>query len=64
MHYEIRKVRTAQGPVKPSRERAADSRLMRQGYSNAEACRIVGVSDRMGRKPARRLPVVRPEVSG
>lgn len=51
MDFEIRKVRTvAQGPVKLRREREAYSRLVQQGYSNAEACRIVGVSDRTGRK--------------
>ncbi|GAA2462432.1 IS30 family transposase [Streptomyces mauvecolor] len=50
MDFEIRRVRTAQGPVKLSRERAAYSRLMQQGFSNAEACRVVGVSDRTGRK--------------
>ncbi|MCY0938663.1 IS30 family transposase [Streptomyces sp. H34-S4] len=50
MDFKIREVRTAQGPVKLGRERAAYSRLMQQGYSNAEACRIVGISDRTGRK--------------
>jgi transposase, IS30 family len=50
MDFEIRKVRTAQGPVKLSRERAAYSRLMQQGHSNAEACRIVGIDARTGRK--------------
>jgi hypothetical protein len=50
MDFEVRRVRTAQGPVELSRERAAYSRLMQQGYSNAEACPIAGVSDRTGRK--------------
>ncbi|MFF4392607.1 IS30 family transposase [Streptomyces sp. NPDC001552] len=51
MDFEIRKVRTvAQGPVKLRREREAYSRLVQQGVSNTEACRIVGVSDRTGRK--------------
>ncbi|MEV6125198.1 IS30 family transposase [Streptomyces sp. NPDC052077] len=51
MDFEIRKVRTtAQGPVKLSRERAAYSRLMQQGFNNAEACRIVGIDARTGRK--------------
>ena len=51
MDFEIRKVRSvAQGPVKLSGERAAYSRLMQQGYSNSEACRIVGIDTRTGRK--------------
>ncbi|MET8539589.1 IS30 family transposase [Kitasatospora sp. NPDC004799] len=50
MDFEIREDRTAQGPVRLSRERAAYSRLMQQGYSNAEACRIVGIDQRTGRK--------------
>ncbi|WP_426363000.1 IS30 family transposase [Streptomyces sp. E-08] len=50
MNFEIRKIRTAQGPVKLSREREAYSRLMQQGHSNAEACRIVGIDARTGRK--------------
>ncbi|WP_099014349.1 IS30 family transposase [Streptomyces malaysiensis] len=50
MDFEIRKVRTAQGPVKLSRERAAYSRLVQEGYSNAEACRIIGIDARTGRK--------------
>jgi IS30 family transposase len=50
LDFEIREVRTAQGPVKLSRERAAYSRLVQQGYSNIEACRIVGIDARTGRK--------------
>ncbi|MFJ8755382.1 IS30 family transposase [Streptomyces sp. NPDC102441] len=51
MDFEIRKVRTtAQGPVKLRREREAYSRLVQQGYSNTEACRIVGVDRRTGNK--------------
>ncbi|MPY53081.1 helix-turn-helix domain-containing protein, partial [Streptomyces acidicola] len=50
MDFEIRRIRTAQGPVKLSRERAAYSRLVQQGYSNKEACRLVGVDERTGRK--------------
>ncbi|MEU8516499.1 IS30 family transposase, partial [Kitasatospora sp. NPDC048722] len=49
MDFEIREDRTAQGPVKLGRERAAYSRLMQQGYSNTEACRIVGIDQRTGR---------------
>ncbi|MBV2151725.1 IS30 family transposase, partial [Kitasatospora sp. SUK 42] len=50
MDFEIREDRTAQGPVKLSREREAYSRLMQQGYTNTEACRIVGINDRTGRR--------------
>lgn len=50
MHFEIRRNRTAQGPVKLSRERAEYSRLVQQGYSNKEACRLVGIDERTGRK--------------
>jgi IS30 family transposase len=50
MDFEIRGDRTAQGPVKLSRERAEYSRLVQQGYSNKEACRLVGVDARTGRK--------------
>jgi IS30 family transposase len=50
MDFEIRAVRTPQGRRKLSRERAAYSRLMRQGYSNTQACRIVGVDRRTGQK--------------
>ncbi|MGW4275849.1 IS30 family transposase, partial [Streptomyces seoulensis] len=42
MDFEIRGDRTLQGRKKLSREREAYSRLVQQGYSNAEACRIVG----------------------
>ncbi|WP_037653922.1 helix-turn-helix domain-containing protein, partial [Streptomyces albus] len=35
---------------KLSREREAYSRLVQQGYSNTEACRIVGVDRRTGNK--------------
>ncbi len=48
--FEIRGDRTAQWPVKLSRERAEYSRLMQQGYSNKEACRAVGINARTGRK--------------
>ncbi|WP_445038315.1 IS30 family transposase [Streptomyces hayashii] len=50
MDFEIRKIRTAQGPVKLARERATYSRLMEQGYSNNEACRIIGINRRTGQK--------------
>ncbi|MER7670692.1 IS30 family transposase [Kitasatospora sp. NPDC096128] len=50
MDFEIRKDRTPQGPRKLTQERAAYSRLMQQGYSNKEACRIVGIDVRTGQK--------------
>ncbi|GAB1335430.1 IS30 family transposase [Streptomyces sp. E-15] len=50
MDFEIRGDRTPQGPRKLSREREAYSRLVQQGYSNTEACRIVGVDRRTGNK--------------
>jgi IS30 family transposase len=50
MDFEIRADRKPQGRKKLSRERAAYSRLMQQGYSNTEACRIVGVDRRTGNK--------------
>ncbi|MFH9424649.1 IS30 family transposase [Streptomyces sp. NPDC017529] len=50
MDFKIRGDRTPQGPGKLSWEREAYSRLVQQGYSNTEACRIVGVDARTGRK--------------
>ncbi|WP_215456950.1 IS30 family transposase [Streptomyces sp. ATCC 21386] len=50
MDFEIRRDRTAQGPVRLRRERAEYSRLVQQGYSNKEACRLVGIDARTGRK--------------
>ncbi|MEV0643553.1 IS30 family transposase [Streptomyces sp. NPDC050619] len=50
MDFEIRRDRTAQGPVRLGRERAEYSRLVQQGYSNKEACRLVGIDTRTGRK--------------
>ncbi|MGW7468981.1 IS30 family transposase [Streptomyces xantholiticus] len=50
MDFEIRADRTPQGRKKLSREREAYSRLVQQGYSNTEACRIVGIDARTGRK--------------
>ncbi|HET9892797.1 MAG TPA: IS30 family transposase [Mycobacterium sp.] len=50
MDFEIRD-RTVNGGRRPlSRERAAYLRLMSQGWGNAEACRMVGVDPRTGRK--------------
>jgi IS30 family transposase len=50
MDFKVRADRSPQGRRKLSRERAAYSRLMRQGYSNTQACRIVGVDRRTGQK--------------
>lgn len=50
MDFEIREDKRRRGPVRLSRERAAYSQLMQQGYSNKEACRIVGIDPRTGRK--------------
>lgn len=50
MDFEIRKLRTPQGPVRLVREREAYSQLVDQGLSNREACEIVGISVRTGRK--------------
>lgn len=49
MDFEIRKVRTvAQGPRKLRAEREEYFRLVKAGYSNKEACRIVGVNEQTG----------------
>ncbi|MEU3019957.1 helix-turn-helix domain-containing protein, partial [Nocardiopsis sp. NPDC007018] len=50
MHFRIREDRTPQGRTKLSAERAAYLQLMKQGYSNAEACRTIGIDERTGRK--------------
>ncbi|MFG2629155.1 hypothetical protein [Streptomyces sp. NPDC048473] len=50
MDFEIRKVRKAQGPMKLRREREEYFRLVRQGCSNNEASRLVGVNERTGRE--------------
>ncbi|MEU9337526.1 IS30 family transposase [Streptomyces sp. NPDC048290] len=50
MTFEIRKIRTAQGRKKLDRERAEYFRLMDQGVSSREACRIVGINRRTGKR--------------
>ncbi|WP_274916877.1 IS30 family transposase [Streptomyces sp. WZ-12] len=50
MDFEIRKVRKAQGPKKLRREREEYFRLMQLGYSNKEACQVVGINLRTGRE--------------
>ncbi|MFF4249527.1 helix-turn-helix domain-containing protein, partial [Streptomyces sp. NPDC001822] len=50
MDFEIPGSRKPQGPRKLSAERAAYSQLMQQGLSNKEACRIVGINPKTGRR--------------
>ncbi|CAM5274756.1 hypothetical protein KAURM247S_04327 [Kitasatospora aureofaciens] len=51
MDFEIRKDQTKpQGRKKLTREREAYPRLMQQGMSSREACRIVGIDERTGQK--------------
>ncbi|MCP2257424.1 Homeodomain-like domain-containing protein [Streptoalloteichus tenebrarius] len=50
MDFEVRADRRTQGRRKLVRERAAYVELIRQGYSSREACRIVGINLRTGKK--------------
>ncbi|WP_073951446.1 IS30 family transposase [Streptomyces kebangsaanensis] len=51
MDFKIRELRTvAQGRKRLLREREAYSQLMQQGLSNKEACRIVGINEKTGRR--------------
>lgn len=51
MDFKIRENRTvAQGPKKLLREREEYFRLMQQGLSTKEACRIVGINTKTGRR--------------
>lgn len=50
MDFEVRRDRGPQGRKKLVRERAAYFQLMQQGYSSREACRIVGIDVRTGKK--------------
>ncbi|MCF3142759.1 IS30 family transposase [Streptomyces platensis] len=50
MDFEVRKIRKAQGPKKLRREREEYFRLMQLGYSNKEACQVVGINLRTGRE--------------
>jgi transposase, IS30 family len=50
MDFEIREIRTAQGPRKLLRERETYFRLMQQGFSNEHACQIVGINAKTGRR--------------
>ncbi|PRX48784.1 helix-turn-helix protein [Nonomuraea fuscirosea] len=48
--FEIRKIRSPQGPKKLTREREEYFRLMDQGFSSREACRIVAINIRTGKR--------------
>ncbi|GGW96488.1 IS30 family transposase [Streptomyces chryseus] len=50
MDFKIRDDRGPGGGGRLTREREAYSQLMRQGYSNREACRIVGINLRTGKR--------------
>lgn len=50
MDFEIRPLRAPQGRKKLERERAAYFQLMAQGYSSREACRVVGINRRTGKR--------------
>jgi len=50
MEFEVRADRRAQGPKPLVREREEYFRLMREGYSHKEACRIVGINPVTGRR--------------
>ncbi|MFJ8634775.1 IS30 family transposase, partial [Streptomyces sp. NPDC093568] len=50
MDFEVRADRRPQGRKKLARERAEYLRLVDLGMGSSEACRIVGVNDRTGRR--------------
>ncbi|MFF7183324.1 IS30 family transposase [Streptomyces sp. NPDC008121] len=50
MDFRIRENRQARGPKTLVREREEYFRLMDQGYNNTEACRIVGINRRTGKR--------------
>ncbi|MDJ0379541.1 helix-turn-helix domain-containing protein, partial [Streptomyces sp. G-G2] len=50
MDFRIREVRSPQGRKKLAEERAGYFQLMQQGLSNKEACRIVGINPKTGRR--------------
>jgi hypothetical protein len=54
MDFEIRKIRTPQGRKKLTHEREEYFRLIDQGFSSREACRIVGITTRYGQPSAPR----------
>lgn len=49
MDHQIREDRKPQGRKRLTAERAAYFQLVQQGYSNKEACRIVGINPRTGK---------------
>ncbi|MYV99705.1 helix-turn-helix domain-containing protein, partial [Streptomyces sp. SID3343] len=50
MDFEVRADRRPQGPRKLVGERAEYLRLVDLGISNTEACRIVGINRRTGKR--------------
>lgn len=50
MDFEIRDRTVKQGRKKLRREREEYFRLMQPGYSNKEACRVIGINLRTGRE--------------
>jgi hypothetical protein len=50
MDFEVRRVRSAQGPRKLDAERAEYFRLVKAGYTSKEASAAVGVNERTGRE--------------
>ncbi|GAA0404275.1 IS30 family transposase [Streptomyces luteireticuli] len=50
MDFRIRENRQVQGPKALVREREEYFRLMDQGFNNTEACRIVGINRRTGKR--------------
>ncbi|MEU1285191.1 helix-turn-helix domain-containing protein [Kitasatospora sp. NPDC005856] len=50
MDFEIRDRSVNRGCRALTEERRADAQLMQQGTGNEEACRIVGINDRTGRR--------------
>ncbi|ANW19115.1 IS30 family transposase [Streptomyces clavuligerus] len=50
MDFEVRADRRPQGPKKLSRERETYLLLVDQGTTHLDACRIVGINDRTGRR--------------
>ncbi|WP_411138033.1 hypothetical protein [Streptomyces sp. C10] len=50
MDFKVREIRAAQGPKKPLRERETYFQLMQQGFSNNQACLIVGGNSKTRRR--------------
>lgn len=70
MDFEIRSTRAPQGRKKLNREREAYFLLMAQGVSSREACQLVGINQRTGKRwrngspAAENRPVRHPELVG